>query len=191
MKYAKNILLLLVLQLVLFGISMVAYLFPETVTWMGSAAIQVGYNIYVVLIVVITALLFVHLFLQKNWGRSAMLLFITSLLYVAYLVLLAVSNDMIIKQSMLVMTIVLTVLTVTQVSVRRRAAARPMPSKPIVVEDMKEHGVVGSVNGNKVHKSTCMIVDRIQKADRAYFSSVENALKEGYTPCKVCRPHDA
>ncbi len=54
--------------------------------------------------------------------------------------------------------------------------------------DKKEKQLVGSVKGKKYHLSDCHNVKRIKPENQIWFSSVEEAKKQGYEPAKCCHP---
>ncbi len=47
---------------------------------------------------------------------------------------------------------------------------------------------VGNANSLKFHRPTCEWAQRISPAGRVELSSREEAIKQGYAPCKVCKP---
>lgn len=47
---------------------------------------------------------------------------------------------------------------------------------------------VGSKNSDKYHLTSCQSAKRIDPDNLVSFDSRESALKEGYVPCKVCKP---
>ena len=47
---------------------------------------------------------------------------------------------------------------------------------------------VASANSDKFHTPYCGSAERIKDANRIYFSSREQALASGYSPCKKCNP---
>lgn len=44
----------------------------------------------------------------------------------------------------------------------------------------------GSKNSDVIHKASCRYVKNIPKENRVYYKSVEDAEKDGRTPCSVC-----
>ncbi|MBR9703701.1 hypothetical protein GOV10_06685, partial [Candidatus Woesearchaeota archaeon] len=50
--------------------------------------------------------------------------------------------------------------------------------------------LVGAKDGQKVHKPTCLIAQRIPKGKRVTFKSKHEALVKGYGPCKICQSFD-
>lgn len=48
--------------------------------------------------------------------------------------------------------------------------------------------LVGSTSSNKYHQLDCRYATKIKSENRVYFSSVEEAEKKGYQPCKSCNP---
>ena len=49
-------------------------------------------------------------------------------------------------------------------------------------------GIVGSSKSNKYHKASCRWAKKINQENLIKFDSVEDAIKEGYEPCGVCKP---
>jgi len=47
---------------------------------------------------------------------------------------------------------------------------------------------VGSKNSNKYHYTWCRWAQRIKPSNLVTFDSPEEAIAEGYIPCKVCKP---
>ena len=44
------------------------------------------------------------------------------------------------------------------------------------------------MKSKKFHLSTCSSVQDIQQSNRITFATRAAAVKQGYSPCKVCRP---
>ena len=47
---------------------------------------------------------------------------------------------------------------------------------------------IGNANSGKFHKSTCKWGKKTSESNRVYFDSREDAINQGYVPCKVCNP---
>lgn len=47
---------------------------------------------------------------------------------------------------------------------------------------------VGNANTHVFHYSSCSYVNRMKDGNKVYFNSREEAISEGYRPCKVCSP---
>ncbi|MBF0123008.1 MAG: hypothetical protein HQL21_06350 [Candidatus Omnitrophica bacterium] len=47
---------------------------------------------------------------------------------------------------------------------------------------------VASKGGEKYHVATCAVVKKIAKENVVSFAKPEEAVKEGYKPCKTCNP---
>ena len=45
-----------------------------------------------------------------------------------------------------------------------------------------------NIKSKKFHLSTCSSVQDIQQSNRITFATRAAAVKQGYSPCKVCRP---
>ena len=49
-------------------------------------------------------------------------------------------------------------------------------------------GYVLNTNSKKIHLLDCSAVDNMSESNKAYTDDYEQALSEGYTPCKICNP---
>ena len=47
---------------------------------------------------------------------------------------------------------------------------------------------VGNANSGKFHYASCRWAKKISSYNRVYFNSREEAINQGYYPCKVCDP---
>lgn len=47
---------------------------------------------------------------------------------------------------------------------------------------------VGSTKSNKYHKPTCRYVEKISPENQIWFTTEDEAVAEGYSPCGVCKP---
>ena len=47
---------------------------------------------------------------------------------------------------------------------------------------------VGNAHTHKFHYSDCRYVDQMNDSNKVYFDDRDEAVNEGYVPCKVCRP---
>ncbi len=54
----------------------------------------------------------------------------------------------------------------------------------------KKEVFVTSEGGKRIHRAECPIAQRISKEKRVVYKSREEALKGGYSPCRLCRPFD-
>jgi len=52
----------------------------------------------------------------------------------------------------------------------------------------KEYKYIGNIKSKKFHQLNCRSVRKLKTKNRIYFRSKEEAEKQGYTPCKVCKP---
>ena len=52
----------------------------------------------------------------------------------------------------------------------------------------KADGYVGNMKSKKFHLSTCSNAQDIQQDNRITFATRAAAVKQGYTPCKICKP---
>ena len=50
------------------------------------------------------------------------------------------------------------------------------------------HTYVASVNSNKFHESSCSQAHRIKDSNRITFSTRDEAINAGYSPCSICNP---
>lgn len=49
-------------------------------------------------------------------------------------------------------------------------------------------GYILNTNSKKIHLLDCSAVDNMSESNKAYTDDYEQALSEGYTPCKICNP---
>lgn len=49
-------------------------------------------------------------------------------------------------------------------------------------------GYIGNKNSKKFHRPDCQWAQKISPANRVYFKTREEAIQQGYVPCKVCKP---
>ena len=47
---------------------------------------------------------------------------------------------------------------------------------------------VGNANSGKFHESYCSGVSKMSEGNKVYFSSRNDAINQGYVPCKMCNP---
>lgn len=47
---------------------------------------------------------------------------------------------------------------------------------------------VGNKNTRKLHYIKCTYVSRMNNSNKVFFDSLQDAVKAGYVPCKVCSP---
>lgn len=68
----------------------------------------------------------------------------------------------------------------------------PSPSQTVTntsnVDTMSEAAYVGNSNTMKFHQLDCRYVDDIAPDHIVYFKSRDDAINQGYVPCKVCNP---
>lgn len=54
--------------------------------------------------------------------------------------------------------------------------------------EKEKGGYVGNKSSKKFHKLDCSWAKKIGEPNRVYFKTREEAIKQGYTPCQVCKP---
>ena len=47
---------------------------------------------------------------------------------------------------------------------------------------------MGSITSKKYHRLDCRYALKIKPENRIYFQSIEDAMGQGYLPCKTCAP---
>ena len=47
---------------------------------------------------------------------------------------------------------------------------------------------VGNLNSHKFHIISCRYVGRMNPSNKVFFDTRDDAINEGYVPCKVCKP---
>ena len=49
-------------------------------------------------------------------------------------------------------------------------------------------GYILNTNSKKIHLPDCSAVDNMSDSNKAYTDDYDQAISEGYTPCKICNP---
>lgn len=62
------------------------------------------------------------------------------------------------------------------------------PAAPSETSPSSTAEYIGNSNSHVFHKSDCSSAKNMKDSNRVIFSSRDNAIKEGYTPCKRCNP---
>ena len=63
------------------------------------------------------------------------------------------------------------------------------PNRPeMKINKLKGGMFVASSNSKKYHRSSCKFSKEIPAQNKIYFNSSNEAKKQGYEPCKVCKP---
>lgn len=84
----------------------------------------------------------------------------------------------------------------SKVPITISAGAAAVQIKPVLSPEMAQNEsaipdqggmLVGSKNGTKYHYPWCSGALRIKEENKVWFSSVEEALKAGYTPASNCK----
>ena len=68
------------------------------------------------------------------------------------------------------------------------AAVTSTPAPSAQSADTAEGEYVASCNSDKFHRAGCTSAGKILEENRVWFSSAEEALSAGYTPCGRCKP---
>lgn len=63
---------------------------------------------------------------------------------------------------------------------------KPLLSAPPLEKGKGEY--VGNKSSKKFHKLDCPWAKKISERNRVYFKTREEAIKQGYIPCSVCKP---
>lgn len=67
--------------------------------------------------------------------------------------------------------------------------ASPGYDEGSVSEDLDiSDGYVLNTNSKKIHLPDCSAVDNMSDSNKAYTDDYDQAISEGYTPCKICNP---
>jgi hypothetical protein len=61
-------------------------------------------------------------------------------------------------------------------------------SSPIITQTTSSNKYVGNIETKKFHLITCYYVSQMSSANKIYFNSRQDAINQGYIPCKVCNP---
>jgi hypothetical protein len=65
----------------------------------------------------------------------------------------------------------------------------PDKSNESVMKNNVKYRFVGSSGSDKFHKPSCTVLaNSISSKDKQFFKSYKQAVKKGYTPCRVCSP---
>ena len=64
----------------------------------------------------------------------------------------------------------------------------PNKNNESVVKGTVKYRFVGGKSSDKIHRLSCVLVNRIAPHERQYFRTYKQAVKNGYTPCRVCNP---
>ena len=71
-------------------------------------------------------------------------------------------------------------------------SADPVASAPekkrAPVRERTAQGYVGNRNSKVFHQATCFPIQQMSAADMVFFSSREEAVRQGYNPCRECKP---
>jgi len=63
---------------------------------------------------------------------------------------------------------------------------KPLISPPSV--EKRNYQYIGNKFSKKFHRLTCPWAQKISEENRVYFKTRDEALKQGFVPCKVCNP---
>ncbi len=69
-----------------------------------------------------------------------------------------------------------------------RAGAEQAASTTAKADEKKTVRYVGNSESKKYHKLSCDYAKKISKENRVEFSTMADAKKAGYEPCKICLP---
>ena len=61
-------------------------------------------------------------------------------------------------------------------------------SSPIITQTTNTNKYVGNLDTKKFHLITCSYVSQMSSSNKIYFNSRQEAINQGYIPCKVCNP---
>lgn len=61
-------------------------------------------------------------------------------------------------------------------------------TNPIITTPTTSKKYVGNKNTKKFHLNTCSYANEISSSNKIYFNSRQDAINQGYIPCKVCKP---
>jgi hypothetical protein len=65
---------------------------------------------------------------------------------------------------------------------------KPYVENDFVMRNGSKFRFVVSRDSDKLHKTNCTVLKSIADKDKQYFKSYKQAVKKGYTPCRVCNP---
>lgn len=61
-------------------------------------------------------------------------------------------------------------------------------SEPVPAVNGTGSEYIGNLNSYKFHFATCIYVSKMSDHNKVYFSNRDDAIAEGYQPCKACKP---
>jgi methylphosphotriester-DNA--protein-cysteine methyltransferase len=70
----------------------------------------------------------------------------------------------------------------------RRVSRQLVEKSEEETEKARTNQFVGRINSNVFHFPSCAQARKIEQARQIWFSSSEDARKQGYKPCKICHP---
>lgn len=67
--------------------------------------------------------------------------------------------------------------------------APPETTEAPTVEEKTEKAYILNINSKKIHDPTCESVQKMKPSNKKeYTGTMEELLKQGYVPCKMCKP---
>ncbi|MFH1133929.1 MAG: hypothetical protein V1735_05535 [Nanoarchaeota archaeon] len=206
----KTVALLLMAELVILVLIFIGRIVPGLL--LDARLLFVAKLLGFTLLLLIAAVLFLLLVMERRWTASALFVFSLSIATPLYLWLL-----MKMPPAQVLVTVVMIILVFFGLTMLRSPAARKGFSSKAEhdikelkegddrildeIEDIKkiaelkapplppqEKQVIGSKTGMKVHDPNCIIVARIPKDSRITFKTLGDAIRNKYTACKVCMP---
>lgn len=138
-----------------------------------------------ILLVILTASVFILLLTERPWAFQQMFLFFVMLLQFLYLALFLIpASTIFLFWSTLVLLIVLFLAVVNySLPLVRRA----MPSEKAVLAQE----LVGNSTTQKVHRPSCRLAKRINAKVKIYFVDYAQARRQKFKACKICHPEKA
>ena len=58
----------------------------------------------------------------------------------------------------------------------------------LITANVLASNYVGNMNSKKFHYADCSAAQKIKPANRIEFNSRDEAVSNGYVPCKICQP---
>lgn len=70
----------------------------------------------------------------------------------------------------------------------QESVEQKISSNDLNQSEKREGNFVGNKKSKKFHYPDCKYAKKMKKENQIWFSSIEEAEKAGYQPCKVCKP---
>lgn len=76
----------------------------------------------------------------------------------------------------------------THVADTHSSSSSHTPKSTQSTDSSSSASYVGNANSGKFHESYCSSVSKMSEGNKVFFSSRDDAINQGYVPCKICNP---